>query len=67
MPILAQQTYAIVRVDGHRRGAARVAHDFQRQAYAIGQVHGIDAHLDDAPVEDFFPLEQHCASVRAVE
>ena len=52
VPVLAQQADAIVGVDGHRRGAAGMAHDLERQAHAVGQVHRVDAHLDDAAVVD---------------
>jgi hypothetical protein len=63
MAKLAQQADSIACVDGHHRGTTGVAHDFERQAHSIGQIDGVDADLDHAAVIDFFPVEQHRASV----
>jgi hypothetical protein len=51
MPMLVQQTDASCVVDRDDGGAARVMHDLEVGAMAVGQRHRIDAHADHASVE----------------
>jgi hypothetical protein len=63
--VLAQQADPVLVIDGHGRGPAGMAHDLERNPHAIGQLHVIQAHLDDPAREDFFSVDEHAGSLPA--